>query len=110
MPIDFLIDNGSTSSILSYKKYNELQPEHKPDVRPIKIVVYDASGNIIQCHGAIDTKICLGGFEFEQTLIICDIHQDGIIGQDFLLKYAETISYKHGRINTKFNEKLLARR
>ena len=52
----------------------------------------------------IDTKICLGGFEFEQTLIICDIHQDGIIGQDFLLKYAETISYKHGRINTKFNE------
>ena len=104
MPLDFLIDNGSTSSILSFKKYNELRPEHKPDVRPIKIVVYDASGNIIQCHGAIDTKICLGGFEFEQTLIICDIHQDGIIGQDFLLKYAETISYKHGRINTKFNE------
>ncbi|MCM8922225.1 MAG: hypothetical protein LC540_19555, partial [Candidatus Thiodiazotropha sp.] len=104
MPVDFLIDNGSTASILSYKKYNDLQPELTPGVRPIKTVVYDASGNTIQTYGAIDVKICLSGFEFDQTLIICDIHQDGIIGQDFLLKYAETISYKHGRINTQFNE------
>ena len=41
---------------------------------------------------------------FEQTLIICDIKQDRIIGQDFLLKNAESISYKHGRISTRINE------
>ena len=36
--------------------------------------------------------------------IICDIRQEGIIGQDFLLNYAESISYKDGRIKTKLNE------
>ena len=64
-------------------------------------MIYDASGNVIRSHGA---KISLGGCESEQTLIICDIQQDSVIGQDFLLKYAANISYKHGCTNTRINE------
>ena len=104
MPIDFLIDNGSTGSILSSRKFNELRTDLEPILRPFDTFVYDASGNVIPSHGAVDVKISLGGCDFEQTLIICDIQQDGVIGQNFLLKYAENISYKHGRINTKINE------
>ena len=104
MPIDFLIDNGSTGSILSSRKFNELRTDLEPLLRPFDTFVYDASGNVIPSHGAVDVKISLGGCDFEQTLIICDIQQDGVIGQNFLLKYAENISYKHGRINTKINE------
>ncbi|MCG8078603.1 MAG: hypothetical protein JAY75_20495, partial [Candidatus Thiodiazotropha taylori] len=73
-------------------------------MRPISSIVYDASGHEIKSYGAVNVNICLGGFDFEQTLIICDIQQDGVIGQNFLLKYAENISYKHGRINTRVNE------
>ena len=104
MPIDFLIDNGSTGSILSSHKFNKLRTDLEPLLRPFDTFVYDASGNVIPSHGAVDVKIFLGGCDFEQTLIICDIQQDGVIGQNFLLKYAENISYKHGRINTKINE------
>ena len=99
-----MIDNGSTGSILSSQKYSELKNDLEPLVRPFNTSVYDASGNIIPSYGAVDVKISLGGCDFEQTMIICDIKQDGVIGQNFLLNYAENINYKHGRINTKINE------
>ena len=73
-------------------------------MRPFDTSVYGACGNVIPSHGAVDVKISLGGCDFDQTLIICDIQQDAVIGQDFLLNYAESINYKQGRINTKFNE------
>ena len=99
-----MIDNGSTGSILSSRKYSELKNDLEPLVRPFNTSVYDASGNIIPSYGAVAVKISLGGCDFEQTMIICDIKQDGVIGQNFLLIYAENINYKHGRINTKINE------
>ena len=103
-PLDFFIDNGSTCSLLSSRKYNELKTDLDPSVRPFYTSVYGDCGNVIPSHGAVDVKISLGGCDFEQTLIICDIQQDAVIGQDFLLNYAESINYKQGRINTKFNE------
>ena len=103
-PLDFLIDNGSTGSILSSRKYNELKTDLESFVRPFNTTVYDASGNAIPTHGAVEVKISLGGCDFGHILIICDIQQDGVIGQDLLLIYAENISYKHGRINTRINE------
>ena len=103
-PLSFFIDNGSTCSLLSSRKYNELKTDLDPLVRPFGTSVYGACGNVIPSHGAVDVKISLGGCDFEQTLIICDIQQDAVIGQDFLLNYAESINYKQGRINTKFNE------
>ena len=79
-PLDFLIDNGSTGSILSSRKYNNLKTDLEPFVRPFNTMVYDASGNAITSHGAVEVKISLGGCEFGQKLIICDIQQDDIIG------------------------------
>ena len=102
--LDFFIDNGSTCSLLSSRKYKELKSGLDPLVRPMDTSVYGACGDVIPSHGAVDVKISLGGCDFEQTLIICDIQQDAVIGQDFLLNYAESINYKQGRINMKFNE------
>ena len=102
--MDFFIDNGSTYSLLSLHKYNELKTDLNPIVQPMDTSVYGACGNILPSHGAVDVKISLGGCDFEQTLIISDNQQDAVIGQDFLLNYAERINYKQGRINTKFNE------
>ena len=103
-PLDFFIDNGSTCSLLSLRKYNELKTDLDPLVRPIDTSVYGACGNVIPSHGTVDVKISLDGCDFEQTLIICDIQQDAVIGQDFLLNYEESINYKQARINMKFNE------
>ena len=54
MPIDFLIDNWSTGSILSSREFNELRTDLEPLLRPFDTFVYDASGNIIPSHGAVD--------------------------------------------------------
>ena len=37
---------------------------------------------------------------FSQRSVICDIGQDGILGQDFLLRYVSKINYKHYLLHT----------
>ena len=41
--LDFITDNGSTGSILSSRKYNELKTDLEPFERPFNTTVYDAS-------------------------------------------------------------------
>lgn len=60
MPVNFLIDNGSTASLLSFHKYNELKTSLDPFLRDSNTTVHDASGNIIKSGGAVDVKIRLG--------------------------------------------------
>ena len=103
-PIEFLIDNGSTSSIISNKVYQKIPDNIRPALKTVQTVVHDASGNKIKTFGTVDVKLVLAGHEFEQRVTVCEISQDGIIGQDFLLKYANTINYKQGIIQTIYNE------
>ena len=66
--------------------------------------MYDASSNCINCHGHTNIDVNIGGHLFTLSVIVCDIRQDGIIGQDFLLKYVQNIDYKTGKITTQFNQ------
>ncbi len=42
----------------------------------------------------------MGGAHFKQFIIVCDILPDGVLGQDFLLKYASKIDYRRLLIDT----------
>ena len=102
VPIDFLIDSGSTSSILSHRAYTKIPEEHRPPLNKVLTNVHDASGNKISTLGDFQANIELGQHEFPLTFLVCHIDQEGIIGQDFLLKYASDINYKQNIINTEF--------
>ena len=97
---EFLIDNGSTITILSERKFNEITNDKRPTPEPFLTPILDASGGTIKTLGKINVSIDLNGHSFLQTVLVCDIGLDGIIGQDFLLKYAKEISYQKGEITT----------
>ena len=102
--MELLIDNGSTCSIISSDVYQQLPSSDKNLLQPFETPVYDASSNRINCHGHTNIDVNIGGHLFTLSVIVCDIRQDGIIGQDFLLKYVANIDYKTGKITTQFNQ------
>lgn len=98
--ISLLIDSGSTASILSYKTYESLPHTDRPSLNKEEASIRDVNGNKIQSYGYANFEICLGGRYYDQALVVCDINCDGILGQDFRLKYVNKINYKHMVLQT----------
>jgi hypothetical protein len=102
--VEFLIDSGATCSILSSTVYQNMPKLSKYLLTPFASPVFDAGSNQINCHGQTALEVTLNGCNFNIDVLVCDISQDGIIGQDFLLKYVEIIDYKSGKLVTHCNE------
>ena len=65
--------------------------------------VRGANGGDIEVLGIADIPLELGGVCFFQTAIVCNILPDGILGQDFMLKFASRIDYRKMMIETSVN-------
>lgn len=55
-PVEFLIDNGSSASLLSFHKYDKFKTILDQFLRNINATVHDASSNIIRSDGAADVE------------------------------------------------------
>ncbi len=96
----FLIDSGSTATLLSDRVYFSIEDCDRPTLTPMTQKVKGANGVDIDVQGYTDIMFELGGGCFKQSTIVCDILPDGVLGQDFLLKYASRIDYKRLLIDT----------
>ncbi|CAC5415767.1 unnamed protein product [Mytilus coruscus] len=85
-PVNFLIDSGSTASILSIDVYEKLPSNVWCCLVPNKSEIFDVNGNKVFAIGSITLELKLGLEIFSQNFMICNINQNGILGQDFLLK------------------------
>ena len=65
--------------------------------------VRGANGGDIEVLGIADIPLELDGVCFFETAIVCGILPDGILGQDFMLKFASRIDYKKMLIETSVN-------
>ena len=66
----------------------------------------DANGNNIHIYGEIDLTVLFDKSEFSHRFLICDLNQDGILGQDFLLKHVNKINLKNVTLHTKDNKEI----
>lgn len=96
MPVNMLIDNGSTSTILSYNLYLKLVNQTREDLQllPITHKLYDVNGHPLQTYGSLSHRLMLGKTELQITSLVCNIQQEVILGQDFLLTHIDKIDYK----------------
>ena len=92
-----MIDSGSTVSILSKKSYEKLGVD-LPKLPINSPPIYDVNDNEIHTYGVYNIQIQLQNNSYKQTFLVCDIEQDGIIGQNFLLKYVNKINLKTQRL------------
>lgn len=94
LPIDFLIDSGSTSTIISSKNYEFLPDDSKPELARSDLVLKGVNGVQLQTLGMVTFEITFKDQKKNQTAIICDIEQPAILGQDFLIKNVDRIDYR----------------
>ena len=102
--IEFLVDNGSTMTLISKVAFDRLPAENQSTTSTEILKVRDANGNLIKTYGSIEVPINFNGFLYKQKAVICDIGLDGILGQDFLLKNVSRINYKQYTLHTQQGE------
>lgn len=89
----FLIDTGSSISILPYNVNNF------PILRPTDLKLTNASGDTITCYGELDTDIAIPSLRrnFQWTFIVANVVQP-ILGTDFLSNNSLLIDCKNNKL------------
>ena len=100
LDVEFLVDNGSTVTLLSKSAFDNIPKTNQGIVDPATLKVRHANGNLIKTYGSLIVPINFNGKVYNQRSINCDIGQDGILGQDFLLRYVSRINYKQYVLHT----------
>lgn len=100
MKINFLLDSGSTASLLSFAEYRKLPLELSPGLQPTNMSVEDLNGHALLVHGIGQFQVCLEDVPHKATLLVVDMDLPAILGQDFLLEFVDHINYKTKLLHT----------
>ncbi|VDD78381.1 unnamed protein product [Mesocestoides corti] len=91
----FLVDTGAGCSLVNPRRF----PRHAfdPFLVTSSIRVRAASGTSMRSDGCIDVPLAIAGSEYQHTLYLCtEMSYDGILGSDFLDRYAGEYSRPRG--------------
>jgi hypothetical protein len=81
-PTSFLVDSGSTMTLLSSEMYNSLDAEVRPALTPWSTTIQGVGGIGLRTYGCALMNIGLGNLVYQQMVVVCDIVSDGILGQN----------------------------
>ena len=97
-----LIDNGSTTSLISVHQYNKIITNSRPSLQSISYSLLDVNGKPINVYGKAEFEFCFeNGQKYNIPAIVCEVEVDGILGQDFLCGNIKTIDYENDELVTK---------
>jgi len=102
--LDLLVDSGSSCTLLSFSKFNDINDNIRPKLTKADFSMKDVKGSNILIHGVATVNFKLGEGEYQQNVIVCDITPDGILGQDFMLKYVKQVDYERYIIQTRHDQ------
>ena len=86
MPTRFLVDTGATVSLLSRTAYDRMGKANETSTG-VDGEVVSTNGTLVKVLGQTSVQLKIADETWTQDLIIADIHEDGILGMDFLLKH-----------------------
>jgi hypothetical protein len=93
LQINFLIDTGSTATILSKTLFDSLDPQQQPSLQGSDQVLVDVNNHEITIYGHAEIPVRFRPMQFTASFDVCDLLNDGILGQDFL-KYVQQLNLK----------------
>jgi predicted aspartyl protease len=94
MQTKFLIDTGTTVSMLSRRLYDKLKDQSCYEIQKTKMKVFTADGTQMKLQGKLDVQVKLGTKEIGISALISDIQPDGILGLDIIRNHDTMISAK----------------
>jgi hypothetical protein len=100
--VDFLLDSGSSATLINTEVYYAIPEEERPPLRPSSVKLEGVSGCEIKIEGIADMAITFGTRQtFEIPAIICSMNMDAILGQDFTMNCVKTIDLERMCLVTK---------
>ncbi len=84
-PLLFTVDSGATRTIISKEVFDQISVEDQPKLRKTSSLK-GAGGKLLKEYGEAKLKIQLGDIEFEKSVVVADIEDDGLLGSDVLLE------------------------
>ena len=95
IPIDFLIDSGSTCTLLSDRIFNQIPTQSSPQLSSTSRTFLNVNNERLKVYGQAQVTIKLHDIPFKVNIIIVDIVPDAIIGQYFLLENVKKLDFSN---------------
>jgi hypothetical protein len=106
--IEFLVDSGSTVSIISPRVLGRIDSGTRPVIVKTDEGLTMADGSDVPTHGRAGVNLKFGTLDFYQNVLVADIQCDGILGNDFLKAKGCKIDYQRGCVRIE-NKEILYR-
>ena len=84
VPVSLLIDSGAAVTIIGPQVFERMHPSKKGMLRPTKWRVKAVNGESLPVRGQIELQLTTNNHKLPLTALLADIHEDGILGMDFL--------------------------
>ena len=94
--VPFLIDSGSSITLVSKEIFDSLPEEMKIKRRKGKKTLLLADGSQMENKGIVNLEMELGGEILEHEVHVADIGCGAILGLDFLMKHHCTLDWQNG--------------
>ena len=98
LEIDFLVDSGSNSTLISFETYRTLDETSKPALQTTNTVLMGVNKDELTVHGLANFMVTFTDIGYHLPAIVCDIAPAAILGQDFLIKHSYKLDYKRLQI------------
>ena len=82
--VEWLVDTGCSTTILSTKKFMEIQPAARPELSPYVGTLLSADDTPLQVYGRAEVNLHLQGKDVRHPVIVADISNQGLLGLEFL--------------------------
>mgnify|MGYP000034807019 CR=1 FL=1 len=94
MKCRFLVDSGSTDTLISGKVFHQIAKEQRPVLQPEGSKIRQVDGSPLAAMGTAWVDIQLGRTAYPVRAIFADVKYDGILGMDFLLPTGGTLDFQ----------------
>ena len=82
--LEWLIDTGCTTTIVSSRLYNSMKLDERPELTPCSRVLLSADDSSIGVLGQALMNIIVGDKLVQHKVLVTDVADDGSLGTDFL--------------------------
>ena len=84
--VDFLVDTGSTVTMISPKCCERIYRGEKVNLVPTTFQLKGVEGTLISVEGQMNSSMTFNGAVTRQSrIVVADINQDAILGNDFMV-------------------------
>ena len=93
LPVDWLVDTGCTTTIVSARVFNALHPEDRPNLQTFDGKLTSVDGSDVKVLGRAVVNIKIGPKSIRHRVIVADVLNQGILGVDILQQHKMTLNF-----------------